>query len=97
MKFDGTFCLFQLQIAFAQGLLKPGLNVGIPAPREAINDQEGMKIALEALKKDLPWVERMDITCDPVDSHKALAIEQDLALSTSENDVHDDFKREMRL
>jgi len=85
----------ELQIAFAQGLLKPGLNVGIQAPREAINDQEGMKIALDALKKDLSWVERMDITCDPASTHKALAIEQDLALSTTENDVHDDFKREM--
>merc|ERR1712018_364557 len=87
----------ELQIAFAQGLLKPGLNVEIPAPKEAINDVAGMEAALLELQgeKVLPWLERLDLCLNPAPAHSALAIQQQLTASNTDGDVHDDFKREM--
>uniref|UniRef100_A0A673MSV0 Probable rRNA-processing protein EBP2 n=1 Tax=Sinocyclocheilus rhinocerous TaxID=307959 RepID=A0A673MSV0_9TELE len=55
----------ELQKAFAKGLLKPGLNVSVLEPKKAINNVEGLKKCLAEFKKNLPWVERLDLTNYP--------------------------------
>ncbi|KAI0230752.1 putative rRNA-processing protein EBP2 [Lamellibrachia satsuma] len=87
----------ELQIAFSKGLLKPGLNLEVEAPKEAINNVEGLTSTLTDLKNDLPWVERMDIVTQPLPAPKPF-LDQ---LGPDPDDlggdsVHDDFKREMR-
>ena len=57
--------------------------------------QEGLKQALENLKNDLPWKERLDLTLDPLPAPKPL--EELQSLSTADDDAQDDFKREMLL
>ena len=41
LKFQAVevFIIFQLQLAFEQGLLKPGLNVELPQPEDTIYDK----------------------------------------------------------
>ena len=60
--------------------------------------QEGLKAALADLRNGLSWVERMDITSDPVDAPKPLLdqLGEHPDILDKES-VHDDFKREMRL
>lgn len=89
----------ELQIAFSQGLLKPGLNYeALPKkdPKDFINDVEGLKQSLADLKNDLSWVERLDMTNAPALAPKPLQDKlgenPDQVMS---GDVHDDFKREM--
>ncbi|XP_061175374.1 probable rRNA-processing protein EBP2 [Saccostrea echinata] len=79
----------ELQEAFAAGKLKPGLNLELPAESKIVNNIAGLKQKLSAIKKNLPWVERLDVTSKPATGHKDL-------ISQSEADVHDDFKRELR-
>ncbi|XP_048762317.1 probable rRNA-processing protein EBP2 [Ostrea edulis] len=79
----------ELQEAFAAGKLKPGLNLELPASSKTINNTAGLKQKLLAIKKDLPWVEHLDVTSKPAATHKDL-------ISQGEIDVHDDFKRELR-
>uniref|UniRef100_A0A673N1B9 Probable rRNA-processing protein EBP2 n=1 Tax=Sinocyclocheilus rhinocerous TaxID=307959 RepID=A0A673N1B9_9TELE len=73
----------QLQKAFAKGLLKPGLNVSVLEPKKAINNVEGLKKCLAEFKKNLPWVERLDLTNYPAVDFVAKA------------EGRDDFQREM--
>ena len=54
--------------------------------------QEGMKLALTELRKDLPWVERLDMTNGPAATSDLLQAE-----TAAEVDVNDDFKRELLL
>ena len=57
--------------------------------------KDGMKAALGELQKDLPWIERLDLTTDLAPAPKPI---QDLEEIHNDGDsVHDDFKREMRL
>lgn len=56
----------ELQDAFSQGLLKPGLNVVLEGPKKAVNNVNGLKQCLAEFKRDLEWVERLDVTLGPV-------------------------------
>lgn len=61
------FVLFQLQEAFAAGLIKPGLNT-VLAPKETkqkTNNIDGLKQKLAELKQDLPWIEKLDMVNKP--------------------------------
>uniref|UniRef100_A0A8B9LDI5 EBNA1 binding protein 2 n=2 Tax=Astyanax mexicanus TaxID=7994 RepID=A0A8B9LDI5_ASTMX len=82
----------ELQEAFAKGLLKPGLNIPLEEPKKAVNNVEGLKKCLADFKKNLPWVERLDLTNKPVDDVLAKAEGR-----PSNDDVNpeDDFQREM--
>ncbi|KAL7876613.1 hypothetical protein AOLI_G00115760 [Acnodon oligacanthus] len=86
----------ELQEAFAKGLLKPGLNIPLEKPKKAINNTEGLKKCLAEFKKNLPWVERLDLTNDPAVDVLA-KIEGTLAEKPSSGEINaeDDFQREM--
>ncbi|NIG59068.1 putative rRNA-processing protein EB [Pontoporia blainvillei] len=86
----------ELQEAFSRGLLKPGLNVVLEGPKKAVNDVNGLKQCLAEFKRDLEWVERLDVTVGPVPEIRG-------PQATSQNkdqkavDPEDDFQREMSL
>ena len=65
---EDTLSTFQLQEAFAAGLLKPGLNT-ILAPKESsrpkTNNIDGLKQKFEELHQKLPWIERLDMVNKP--------------------------------
>ncbi|KAM9326541.1 putative rRNA-processing protein EBP2 [Gastrophryne carolinensis] len=83
----------ELQEAFAQGKLKPGLNVVLEGRKKASNDVIGLKQSLKDLKKDLPWVERLDVTAAPIsDTAGENGVE---AAPNSDINTEDDFQREM--
>lgn len=86
----------ELQIAFEKGLLKPGLNVAQPADKAYKYDQAGLTLALEELKSDLAWKERLDMSVEPLPPPRPMAdqLGDDPDDLTGEG-VHDDFKREM--
>ncbi|CAH1775661.1 unnamed protein product [Owenia fusiformis] len=77
----------ELQIAFAKGELKPGLNIPTAAPKQFINNVAGMQQKLAEIKSSLGWIERLDLTVKDGKSTQAL--------EEAEGQVHDDFKREM--
>eukprot|EP00062_Callorhinchus_milii_P014498 gi/632963747/ref/XP_007898057.1/ PREDICTED: probable rRNA-processing protein EBP2 [Callorhinchus milii] len=85
----------ELQEAFAKGLLKPGLNVVLEAKKKCPNDVEGMARCLANFKKDLPWVERLDMTNGPAADIVAKAEGKSTEAENSEINVEDDFQREM--
>uniref|UniRef100_H2YQ43 Uncharacterized protein n=1 Tax=Ciona savignyi TaxID=51511 RepID=H2YQ43_CIOSA len=77
----------ELQVAFASGLLKPGLFRPITAPPPAINNEVGLLEKLEEISQsDLEWVERLDVT---IKRNKSEVTEDD------QTDVHNDFQREV--
>ncbi|XP_055986856.1 probable rRNA-processing protein EBP2 [Sorex fumeus] len=84
----------ELQDAFSQGLLKPGLNVVLEGPKKAVNDVSGLKRCLAEFKRDLEWVERLDVTLGPVPE-----ISEPQSTPQSKDpkavDPEDDFQREM--
>ncbi|KFD51833.1 hypothetical protein M514_07360 [Trichuris suis] len=51
----------ELQLAFAKGLLKPGLNVELPAVEAPINNKSGLEAKLKELKRPLAWIEKMSV------------------------------------
>ncbi|CAB3404272.1 unnamed protein product [Caenorhabditis bovis] len=72
----------ELQAAFAAGILKSdGLNVIVPKKRPVINKTAEMKEKLNEFKKDLPWVETLEVVTPHIQMDKE-----------AEND---DFKREL--
>ncbi|KAG5899504.1 hypothetical protein JTB14_015214 [Gonioctena quinquepunctata] len=101
----------ELQNAFAEGKLKPGLNRVEEAPKQFVNNVGGLKHKIEEMKLDLPWIE----TLDCVNSEAPLAPEISAQMLTheqkrqnqlknnkklpqfapSEDPVLNDFKREM--
>ncbi|KAG7242332.1 hypothetical protein INR49_024008, partial [Caranx melampygus] len=85
----------ELQEAFAKGLLKPGMNVLVNKAKKFVNNVEGMKQCLADLRKDLPWVERLDLTNLPAEDIISMA--EGKIPSTTNGDVNadDDFQREM--
>ncbi|ELU03588.1 hypothetical protein CAPTEDRAFT_17805 [Capitella teleta] len=88
---------YQLQIAFSQGLLKPGLNVEVFQKAKPINNKPALTSVLEEISKaDLPWIERLDLASKPVPAPKPM-LEQlgENPDVLSSEDVNDDFKREM--
>jgi len=101
----------ELKEAFAAGLLKPGLNmVGeVPVSKEVKNNIPVLLLKVDELKKDMPWVERLDMINAPApiapelaykeEQHskgrqKELRIAKDKT-SIEDDIVHNDFKREM--
>lgn len=59
--------------------------------------QEGLKQCLAELKKDLPWMERLDMSNPPVED--VLSQVEGKATNVDNGDVNaeDDFQREMHL
>ncbi|XP_077391324.1 putative rRNA-processing protein EBP2 isoform X2 [Festucalex cinctus] len=86
---------FALQEAFAKGLLKPGMNLMVDKPKTFVNNVAGMKQCLADLKKDLPWVERLDLTNPPVEDVLAKIGGNIQSGSNGEVNADDDFQREM--
>jgi len=86
----------ELQVAYASGLLKPGLNAPVEPKRPAINDVVGLTQTLAELSQDkLAWIERLDVCVPNLPDNKGLALEEQLSAGNLQCDVHDDFKREM--
>ncbi|XP_069794828.1 probable rRNA-processing protein EBP2 [Narcine bancroftii] len=85
----------ELQEAYSKGLLKPGLNVIEEAEKHYINNVMGLKQCFEDFKKNLNWVERLDVTNGPADDIIAKAEGRCLGQETSDIDPGDDFQREM--
>ncbi|XP_034035421.1 probable rRNA-processing protein EBP2 [Thalassophryne amazonica] len=85
----------ELQAAFAKGLLKPGMNVVLDKPKTFVNNRVGLKQCLTEFRKDLPWVERLDLTNRPVED--VLSKAEGKASDVTNRDVNadDDFQREM--
>ncbi|XP_069498552.1 probable rRNA-processing protein EBP2 isoform X2 [Ambystoma mexicanum] len=79
----------ELQDAFAQGKLKPGLNVVLEAKKKPVNSREGLKQCLADFQKDLSWVERLDVTTGLAPDVEGLTTDK------SSIDADDDFQREM--
>jgi rRNA-processing protein EBP2 len=50
----------ELQEAFAEGRLKPGLNLAEKAPKQFLNNVGGLKQKLADFKLNLPWIETLD-------------------------------------
>lgn len=84
----------ELQDAFSRGLLKPGLNVVLEGPKKAVNDVNGLIHCLTEFKRDLEWVERLDVTLGPVPE---ISGPQSSPQNKDQKalDPEDDFKREM--
>ncbi|KAA0718886.1 putative rRNA-processing protein EBP2 [Triplophysa tibetana] len=86
----------ELQEAFGKGLLKPGMNVPQDKPKKAINNVEGLKKSFTELKKNLAWVERLDLTNYPaVDVAAKAENGPEQNEGNEEINVDDDFQREM--
>lgn len=85
----------ELQDAFAKGLLKPGMNVMVEKSKKFVNNVEGMKQCLADLRKDLPWVERLDLTNLPTADILGKVEGKVPALANGEVNADDDFQREM--
>lgn len=101
----------ELKEAFAAGLLKPGLNVvgEAPAKKQFKNNVAALKQKLGEVKKDLPWIERLDMINAPAPIAPELAFKEEehsksrqselkrskSSISLEEDLVHNDFKREM--
>ncbi|XP_074077757.1 putative rRNA-processing protein EBP2 [Macrotis lagotis] len=77
----------ELQEAFARGVLKPGLNVELEAPRRPQNDVAGLGQCLAEFRRDLAWLERLDVTVGPAPELPAA--------EPGAPDPEDDFRREM--
>lgn len=97
----------ELQRAFAEGKLKPGLNALVPFKRRAIvNNITGLKAKFAEIKNDLNWIERLDMTNKPLDQSADLTAKYgDISLKINKDGVvsgeeksdpaQHDFKREM--
>lgn len=83
----------ELQEAFAKGSLKPGLNVVLEGRPKVFNNVDGLKQCLSEFRRNLAWIERLDVT-SPLETNVISAASK----STVEKDAidpEDDFKREM--
>lgn len=85
----------ELQDAFSRGLLKPGLNVVLEGPKKAVNNVNGLKQCLAEFKRDLEWVERLDVTLDPVPQINGPQSPPQDKDQKKAVDPEDDFQREM--
>ncbi|KAB1268519.1 putative rRNA-processing protein EBP2 [Camelus dromedarius] len=88
----------ELQEAFSRGLLKPGLNVVLEGSKKAVNDVNGLKQCLAEFKRDLEWVERLDVTLGPVpeiNGPQSTPQNKDQNKDQKGVDPEDDFQREM--
>lgn len=85
----------ELQEAFANGLLKPGLNVAVEEAKTFVNNTAGMKQCLADFRKSLPWVERLDLSNLPVADIVAKAEGRLVPSDNGTVNAEDDFQREM--
>ena len=97
----------ELQKAFAEGKLQPGLNALVACKKNIIvNNVNGLKAKLEEIKNDYDWIERLDLVNEPLKQSAdltakygdiSLKINREGVVSGEErNDpVQHDFKREM--
>lgn len=85
----------ELQAAFAQGLLKPGMNVRVEKPKKSVNNVEGLRRCLADFRKDLPWVERLDVTNLPAQDVLMNTEEKKTKAGKTEVNAENDFEREM--
>ncbi|EDW39185.1 GL13543 [Drosophila persimilis] len=101
----------ELQAAFERGELKPGLNVEFNGTRGRVNDITKLLAKTEAIRLQLPWVERLDMVNSLAPLAPELAVqlekhEQKRAnvfkgnaklpyVRPEEDPVLNDFKREM--
>ncbi|KAF7657406.1 hypothetical protein LDENG_00027800 [Lucifuga dentata] len=85
----------ELQEAFAKGLLKPGMNVRIDEPKKSVSSVEGLKQCLTDFRKDLPWVERLDLTNLPAEDVLTKADGKLTGPANRGVNADDDFQREM--
>lgn len=87
----------ELQVAFKKGLIK-GMVYETEEPVKKIYNEVGLRDALSRIQSQLLWIERMDVTVDPVPPPKVM-LEQiggnpdDLE---AEEDLHNEFKRESK-
>uniref|UniRef100_A0A8C5QHV1 EBNA1 binding protein 2 n=1 Tax=Leptobrachium leishanense TaxID=445787 RepID=A0A8C5QHV1_9ANUR len=79
---------------FSEGKLKPGLNLILEGKPKTPNNISGLKQSLLDLQKDLPWLERLDVTAEPVPEMPGLT-GQASSQDSSEVNAEDDFQREM--
>ncbi|KAI1290054.1 putative rRNA-processing protein EBP2 [Halotydeus destructor] len=98
----------ELMEAFARGELKPGLSTLVKYQRkEEVNNVEILNQKLKDISKDLAWIERMDVTNNPlppsenIDPHFgdiSLKMNKKGEVSGEEklDKAHHDFKREMQ-
>uniref|UniRef100_H2M4D8 EBNA1 binding protein 2 n=1 Tax=Oryzias latipes TaxID=8090 RepID=H2M4D8_ORYLA len=82
----------ELQEAFTKGLLKPGMNVLVDKSKKLVNNVEGLKECLADFRKDLSWVERLDLSTLPVLSQVEGKVPAEI---NGGPDAEDDFQREM--
>jgi len=80
----------ELQKAFKEGRLKPGLNIEQKPKRPLINKKEALTAKYSEIYLDLPWVERLDCTNAPL-----ILNENDLPTNDDDALADNDFKREM--
>lgn len=85
----------ELQEAFAKGLLKPGMNVLVDRSKKFVNNVEGLKQCLADFHKDLPWVERLDMTNLPAEDVFSKAEGKIPSVKNGDVNAEDDFQREM--
>ncbi|XP_008332233.1 putative rRNA-processing protein EBP2 [Cynoglossus semilaevis] len=85
----------ELQEAFAKGLLKPGMNFMVSAPKKFVNNVAGLKQCLADFRKSLPWVERLDRTNLPVEDIITKAEGKVPTPNNGDVNADDDFQREM--
>jgi rRNA-processing protein EBP2 len=80
----------ELQKAFEEGRLKPGLNIEQKPRRPLINNKEALTAKYTEMYVDLPWIERLDCTSAPL-----IMAEDALPSNDDETLADNDFKREM--
>ncbi|XP_053484615.1 probable rRNA-processing protein EBP2 isoform X1 [Ictalurus furcatus] len=86
----------ELQEAFSKGLLKPGMNIPLEEPKKAQNDVEGLKKCLAEFKRNMAWVERLDLTTLPAANIvDKVAGRTEPSQDVDEINADDDFQREM--
>jgi rRNA-processing protein EBP2 len=81
-------------LAFARKQLTPGLNVALDAPKEYVNDKEGLTRKLDDFYLKLDWIERLDVTVNKETLMGSLTDAAGNKLDLTKEFVDDDFKRE---
>ncbi|UJR09811.1 hypothetical protein I4U23_014037 [Adineta vaga] len=80
----------ELQKAFNEGRLTPGLNIEQKPKRPLINNKEALAGKYAEIYLDLPWIERLDCSNAPL-----LVNEVELPANEDDALADNDFKREM--
>ncbi|CAF1426150.1 unnamed protein product [Adineta ricciae] len=80
----------ELQKAFKEGRLQPGLNIEQKPKRPLINNKEALLAKYADIYLDLPWAERLDVSSAPL-----LTSEIEVPANEDDELADNDFKREM--